>query len=368
MFQSSSSRRDVLKASTAMASVGAATALAGCEGGNPLGGGDGGGGGGGGGGMTDDSTPSGSADPATRSSLIPSRANAVMHMDMEMMRNNDQLKRLFDAGVEQGSGEQSFDEALKESGIEGIDATKIYDMVGFGVIPEDVSLMGGSSGSPDYGGAIVFTGIDSSTALEAMKNQPDVEFTEETYEGKTVLHSSQTEQGYLGMVSEGVYVGGTEDAVKDTIDIAVGSGSAISGTVADALTNARQGAMRFALKMPQTQSSDGGSSSTQMGGQMTQNLDVVSGTLLYQAGGNVGLEMSLTMSDQESAGQLNQQLNQFIQLYKQRAEQEQGGEQLARILENVSVNQNGNTVTINYEDSVDNIISMAESQGMMGGT
>ena len=368
MFQSSSSRRDVLKASAALAGVGATTAIAGCQGGNPLGGGGGGGGGGdGGGGQTGESTPSSSADPSTRSSLVPSKANGVFHVDIEMMRTNQQLERLFNAGVEQGSGAQSFDEALEQEGIEGIDPTKIYDMIGFGEVPQDMSMMGASSGSgTSYGGVVVFTGIASSTAIQAMKDQPDVSFTEETYEGKTVLKSSNQENSYLGVVSEGVYVGGTEQAVKDTIDVATGSGSAISGTVETALTNARQGAVRFAFELPESDSS--GSTGGSMGGQMTQKIEVVSGTMLYQTGSNVGLEVTLTMQAGEAASQFSQQMNFFLQSYKQRAKEQPQGQQLVRVLENVSISNSGETVTINYEDSVDNLVAMAEGEGLPGGS
>jgi hypothetical protein len=364
MFQSSSSRRAVLKASAAMASVGVAGALAGCGGGNPLGGdggGDGGdGGGGGGGGMTGDSVPQGSADPQTRSTLVPSKANGVLHMDMEMMRSNDKLKQLFDAGVEQGSGEQSFDEALSESGIEGIDAEKIYDMIIFGEIPEDGSLMQPSPGE-DYAGGIVFTGIESSTALEAMRNAPDVEFTEESYEGHTLLVDESSEQGYLAVVSNGVYAFGTEQSVKDIIDIAEGSGSAMSGDVQSAMTNTRQGALRFAFQVPE---SDSGGTSGGMAGQMGQSIEVVSGTMLYQAGNNVGLEITLTMTDGDTASQFASQMQAFKQQYKQQYQQSPQGEEVVRLLENVNISQNGNTVTINFEDTVENLIALSEGQGL----
>lgn len=315
--------------------------------------------------MTGDKKPSGSASPSTRASLVPSKANGVLHLDLEMMRTNKQLEKLFNAGVEQGSGAQSFDEALAESGLEGVDAKKIYDMVIFGEIPEDFSMMGSTGSS--YGGGIVFTGIDSSTLISALKNQQSTDYTEQTYNGHKLLQDNSTENSFLGVVSNGVYAGGTEQAVKDVIDIAEGSGSTLSGDVKTAITSARKGAARFAFEVPKSSgdSSTGGS----MGGQMSQKIEIVSGTMLYQTGGNVGLELTLTMTDNQAASQFKQQMDFFLKSYKSRYEQQSGGEQVVRILENVSISQSGKAVTINYEDTVENLIALSKGEGLpVGGT
>ena len=362
MQQSSPSRRDVLKGTAALASVGAAGALAGCQGGgNPFG--DGGGGGGGGGGETGSSKPSGSGGASSRSAVVPARANMVAHVDIETLRTDQNLQKLFNAGVEEGTGTQDIESALQEQGLEDIDPEQIYDAVFYGEVTE--TMMGGAGGSePEYFAFTLFTGFDATTVVDALKQTSEVEYTEGTYNGQTTLESPQ-EQGFFGVVSAGVYAFGTEQAVKDSIDVAAGSGDAISGDVKNALTSTKQAPIRFASAVPLPEEASGGAGA---GMQVTSEMELMSGSFLYQASGKVGMQFNMHMGSQQAASEAKQSLDQFLSFYKQQAQQQQGGEELTRIMDNVSISQNGSVVSISYEDTVENLIALSEGEGLpMGG-
>jgi len=368
MDDSTTSRRTVLKSTAALATIGT---LAGCSGGGgtTTAGGDGGDGSDGDdGGDGGTQMPSGSAGQGQRVSAVPASANMLVYLDYEQFRTDEDLKRLLDTGVQSGTGAQGVEGALESQGLgDAIDPAKVYDMMLFAEIPEDDPMAGASSN----GGAIFWTGLPAGDAVPAMKtaaSENGTELTEETYSGKTML-MSESGTGSIGVVSEGVYVVGTDQVIRDTIDVATGSGESASGAVTDALANTKDAPVRFAADLPTGTFSSGDGTSGGTGAmQYTSKIDVVSGGLFYKNGSEVGFRLNATMTDEQSATEATQMLKQFKTVYSQQADQmEQGGEELKRILGNLSISQSGKTVSASYEDTVDNLIQLGQGGLPMGG-
>jgi hypothetical protein len=396
MLSSNPSRRNVLKTSAALASVGAIGSIAGCQGGDdPSDGGDGsgtdgsggdgsggdgsGGDGSGGDGSGSDGSggdgnmPSGSGDALERAGMVPSRADLVLHADYQQFVNDEDLKQLLEMGVQSGSGAGSVEEALQAQGVTGIDPGQLYDAVMFAEIPEDNPT---EMTAASYGGAIVWSAISSSQLKTTLREESQEQFTESTYNGTTILTSESGENAF-GFVTDGVLVAGTEAAVKDVIDVNGGSGDALSGPVTDGLGNTNAAPIRFAADLPQSGSMDGGDGSSTGGTgavQYTNEMDVVSGSLFYKSESEVGFRVNMTMTDEQQASELKTLMDQFKTQYEQQAdEMEQGGEQLKQMLDNLSISQSGTTLSVSYQDTVEGLMQLAQSGGLpmgggMGGT
>jgi hypothetical protein len=327
--------------------------MAGCSG---LGGGNGTEGGDGGG------IPSGSADPSARLSAVPARANALVYVDYERFRTDEDLQRLLDTGVQSGTGADSVQGALESQGLQGLDPTQVYDMLVFTEIPEDDPMAGASS----YAGAVVWSGLEPATVTEGLRSAADAELTEETHSGQTVLLGGSGTSAF-GVVSEGVYAVGTEQVVRDAIDAAAGNGDAVGGTVTDALANTTDAPVQFALDLP-TGTFGGGSAGGAAGpAQYTSELDVLSGALFYESGDEVGFRLNGVMTSESVARETERLLRTFKQQYSQQASRMEQGEELERILNNVEVSRDGTTVSVSYTDTVDNLVELGEGGVPVGG-
>ena len=330
--------------------------MAGCSG---LGGGNGTDGGDGGSGM-----PTGSADPGSRISAVPGRANGLVYVDYEQLRTDDDLQRLLDTGVQSGAGADSVQRALESQGLEGIDPAQVYDMMVFTEVPGGDPMAGASS----YAGAVVWTGLEPATVTHGLQSASEAELTEETHSGQTVL-LGESGTSALGVVSEGVYAVGTAQVVRDAIDVGAGNGDAVGGTVTDALANTTDAPIRFAVDLPTGSFSTGDGGTGEMGAaQYTSELDVLSGAMFYESGDEVGLRLNGTMTSESVARETEQLLGTFKQQYLQQTSQmQQGGEELERTLNNLQVSRDGNTVSVSYTDTVDNLIELSEGGAPMGG-
>lgn len=379
MLDERPSRRNVLKSTAAVASVGVIGSLAGCGGGgdgtaSPTDtGGDGTDGTGGDGtdgdgtdgtdgsdGSDGDggSTPSGSANPAERLSAVPGGSNFLMYVDFHQMRTDPELQQLLNMGVQSGTGSGSLEEALQGQGMQDIAVGEIYDMMIFGTIPENDPMAGVSQA----GGAVVWTGIGSSTVISAA-SASEAEFSQETYNGQTVLVSSEG-TGSVGVVSEGVYAVGSEEVVRSAIDVAGGGQSAEGSSTAQQLTGTNQAPLRFAADLP-TGTFESGQGSGAM--QYTSEIQSLTGSMLYKSGGNIGFQLSATMPDSGVASEAKATLDQIKQQLIQQYEQSEGGEQLVQMLNNLTITQSEATVSASYEDTLEGLMQAFQTGAMMGG-
>jgi hypothetical protein len=356
MVSPSPSRRGFLRASAALASVGAVGALAGCSGGSD--GGDGSGG-------------DGDAPVERGPDSVPEQSSSIFQIDFEEMRTNEDIKRVMEANMEgeASSFEESMDEFESE---QGVDPRDVSMLVGFADSDDSMGSFDTTVSADSYGGAVAWTNLSSDELVTAVQENSEASFSESTYSGTTLYTDDESGQVFAAL-GGGVFVAGNEQAVKDVVDLSQGSGSAVSGKLRSSFTGTREAPIRFALEIPESTGSDGSGSAGGFGG-ATQNMSHVSGAILYSSGNNLGMQFNLVFDSSETASQMSQMANQFIEQYKMQAESQQGGEELAQMLEQISVTQDGDTVSVTYEDSVENIIAAMEEGtsgtgigGMTGG-
>lgn len=358
MPQATARRRDVIKASAAIASVGVMGALAGCGGG----GGDGGDGGSDGG---DGGSDGGSGMPLSPGlGAVPSGSTAIMDINVQAFLNDEGLRTILDAAAQSGSDAGSLEEQLDQAqSQQGMDPRKIERLIGFG---DSAGSMGANMSVEQdaYGGAVMWSSFTESEIRSGMEDNLEGSITESTYEG-TTLYSSE-ESGYAAFLGGGGFAAGTEQAVKDVVDLANGNGTPVSGEVTSVFNGTQSGPARFAFQFPDIESEmsgSGGAGTMQMSGIATE-INWVAGSILYDAGGgNKGLSISLRFANQQAATQTKQMVDAIMQQYRMQLEQSQGesAQQLAAALDKMSTSQSGSTVSLSYEDSVQNFANSVRS-------
>jgi hypothetical protein len=371
MVSQGTTRREIIKSSGAIASVGILGALSGCSGGD---------GGGNGNGNGNGSSPIAYSQGPD---AVPSGSTAMMDMNLQEFFDDDGLRRILEASAQSGTGagmglEAQMDQVQNDM---GVDPRQVSGMIGFG---DSAESMGGGTDvdleSDAYGGTIVWSELSREAVVSLIEDNVTGSVTESDYEGTTLYTAGETGQ-VTAYVGDGTVVAGSEAAVTDVIDLVGGSGEAISGEVRSVYESTQDGPAQFALQFPDIEgegmSSGGQGGGMQVTGGLLTDVTWVSGSMLYDAGGgDKGLALHFRFANSETANQTTQFATQFMQQYQSQLESspDESGQQLAETLSKMSVSQDGQTVTLSYEDSVENYVNSIQSGadtamggGMMGG-
>jgi cell division septum initiation protein DivIVA len=295
----------------------------------------------------------------------------MMDMNFQQFLNDEGLKTILEASAESGTGgglEEQMDRVESE---QGIDPRRVSGMIGFGDSAE--SMGGNMNVQPDaYSGSIVWTEFSQEEFVTLLEENVTGEITESEYEGTTLYTESDIGQvtAYLG---GGAVASGSEDAVTDTIDLAAGNADPFSGEARSLYEETRDGPFQFVAQFPDIEEEmsggqDGGGG-MQVQGLLTQ-VTWVSGSFLYDAGdNNKGMAMNVRFDNEDAATQTQQFMTQLLQQYQAQLEQSQNesNQQLAETLSKMSASQNGRTVAISYEDTVENWAASVRSGAASAG-
>lgn len=210
-----------------------------------------------------------------------------------------------------------------------------------------------------YAGAVVAT--EWSTAdVETALRRSDVDYNRTTIAGKTVYEptSNATSENapeeataaddtvaWIGVVDDGTYVVGSEQAVRDAIEVAAGERSAFGGELRDVYDATRDGHVTFAMRVPTDRLPDRESGSIDAGSY--NEIRLVSG-VYYTTGDVVGMQMRLRTNDTTAAKDLENIGNATVSLVTIRTDNETAKE----TLRNVTFDREGATVVVTFEESV----------------
>jgi len=286
-----------------------------------------------------------------------------MDMNVQSFLEDEGLRAILEASAEDGTGaglEEQMDQFQSQ---EGVNPRRVSGMIGFGDSAESV---GGDAEleSDAYGAGILWSEFSREEVVTLIEENAPGEVTESEYSGVTLYSEGETDQvtAYLG---GGTVVAGSEEAVTDTIDLAGGSGEPLGGEVRSLYEDTQDGPLQFVGEFPDIEEEMGGGQGGpgQVEGLLTQ-VTWVSGSFLYDAGSDMkGLAMNLLFENQEAASQTTQLMQGFKQQFQSQLEQssDPSDQQLAETLGKMSVSQNGTTVTLSYEDTVENFVASARS-------
>ncbi|MFB6111447.1 MAG: hypothetical protein ABEJ35_02810 [Halobacteriaceae archaeon] len=289
---------------------------------------------------------------------VPGTADAITYVDVDGIVTSDQHRALanafFEAAAnssEEYDGPTSVDDALADAqNNTSVDLTKIYE----------VTIFSSSNQSGEYSAAIVETGLSESAFIAALERDQPYNLTEESYNGHTLYvpaeSSEPSDSNYVGVLSDGTFVTGTEAAVKDAIDTVEGDVDPISGDVVTAFQNTRDGFIRFASNVPQDQlPTDSANRSVPINTQVYETVTLVSGSQ-YVDGQTVGLAVTMQTESESAATDVRDATDGAVSLASAYVSEESFQNQLR----NVSVTQDGADVTVRFENSVSSLESVIE--------
>jgi len=216
----------------------------------------------------------------------------------------------------------------------------------------------------EYGGMIVETEW-SWEELQEAADDTDQEFEEDSYNGVTVYKSTD-EMGEVTWVADfedGTFAFGTPEAVQDTIDTNQGDAETFSGELRDAYDRAEDGYMTAAFLIPEEEVNNAGAEAG-MNAQFVPTPEIMTMTY-YTDGNDMKLDTQMTMASQEEAEQFYQIAGGTIDPPSD-GNQAQAGP-MGSLIDATSVSQDGDTVTINFSMTPEEILTLLEEFNTMMG-
>lgn len=339
MTDQTRSRRSFLRASAGLASVAAIGSTAGCLDSVPFVGGGG------------------------QVNAVPEDANGIMYANLDAIRDDDGVKQVANAyysamaEYEYYDGPEDFEEALEDfEDNTDLDPSEAHTVVSFAGYGGEYGLL-----DNEYSAVIVTADWSADDVTDSIAGGNDnVEFEEDTREGKTIYEPSEDYYSYVGVLNDGRYVVGQEDAVEDTIDAVTGNDDGLEKEVKNAYSNTRSAPIRYASIMPDPGEYDSvpesygrGENEVDLG--VLEDVDSVSGSV-YRNGDTRGFAATLAADDSDTASNLADIIDGAIAVYRDNAYDETAKD----LADDLDVSQNGSSVTISFEKTISELTDLIE--------
>lgn len=331
-------RRDVLRTGAGVSAVAALGGLAGCSGLT-----------GGGGGESEGGVQG-----------LPEDAGAAAVIDAEAVRTDDATAALVNAFLDVQAEREYYD------GPENYEAVLDEFENETGLDPEGASTL-----TPFFGWGGEYSPVDGEFAaarFEADWSAEDVvdsleenggSYSDEAYADGTLYEPDEEYRSYLGVLGDGRYVVGTEDAVTDTLDVEAGEADAIPETLQSAYAETRTAPVRFVSGVPEDEVPE--SAGGQFDTSVFRNVESVAGSV-YADGDTRGIETTLAAGSESDAEDIADIIDGGLTVVEQDAP-----EAVAAELDAVEVTQDGTGVTVSYEATVDELTAFVdEAVGQSG--
>jgi hypothetical protein len=286
---------------------------------------------------------------------VPADATFVGHVDVSGMADDESLRAIVNTALEANAemetydGPTSVEEMLAETENEsGLDPTKVNGMTIFGTEAE-ASIESASSS-----GAIVASSYSESEMVAAIEDSDDVTLTEQTYE-ETTLYADETGEYAVGVLGDGTFAVGSQAVVQTVIDVRAGNVDAVSGDLVTTFENTDDDYVRMAMEVPQsevpTEQYEGATSFNVSAFNTVEYVSMTFGT------GDDSVETTVNMvtTSESDAERTYEVIDGALSLYAG-----MGSEEASELLDAVSVEQNGDTVSVTYTDSVEDIQEWVE--------
>jgi len=370
-------RRGVLRLGGTVLAAGVTVGFAGCSGD----GGDGDGNGNGNGSGTD------------TLDVVPAGATSTTYADVAGLLEDGTvegvLNELLSVAEENGEEEapankqEMLDQFQDET---GLDPQQMEEMVGFGKPPEtgdgETVAPGAAEAAAQYSGTWFTAGWSEDDLVAAVQEGSDeITLESDTYNGYTIYEPSSTggetpsEGGmeaptaWLGVIGDGEYVTGTEEAVSDALDVDAGDMDSVGNDLRDAYSGVRGGLVKTATTVPENLPEDSlpdgtvGEEDVEIDPARLQELQ--GGALvLYTDDDEMGLSASMTAETEEAAQHVVDIIDALI-ISMEKALEETGQtatppEDLVAALEDISVDRNGTSVSVSYANDLESLSGIIE--------
>ena len=310
--------------------------------------------------------------PATGSApgaldAVPATADAVVSANVDVLRQDDGMRALTTAALQQrvqyqsgnGSAEspRSVDALLADAEATfQKDPETVHRATAFGDIGGE-----GEARFGDYGGVVLRADLSAEALKNGIENLDDIAFTELEASG-TVVYEPESDGGpWVGALGSDRVVVGTEAAVSDAIAVENGETTAVDEPLRGAYTDTRDAPARFVTHLPDPSDNDavperigdGGSQSVDL--TPLDHVTTLAGAV-YRDGDVRGLETTLNVANAAAASDVPSVLREL----RERARSELRDAALADIVGDIRVRRDGATVTTSVSRTVDELQSLVD--------
>jgi hypothetical protein len=224
-----------------------------------------------------------------------------------------------------------------------LDPKKVADMTFFATEGEDVPT------NAQQAGAIMNTEFTEDELTSAMEDQ-GTEFSEETHQDTTVYTYGYDNQNALAALGDGTFAVGDTEAVYGVLDVEAGDQDALSGDLRSQFQNTDDGYLRFAADVPQDQiPTDQIGQDAPVDTSAFNTVQYVTGSM-STSGDSVTTQMSLVSESSDDAARVSDVIDGALSLYSGI-----GNEDVRETIETVEVEQNDDTVTVSFTETVDTL-------------
>ncbi|MFQ5925529.1 MAG: hypothetical protein ACE5IE_05985 [Dehalococcoidia bacterium] len=219
--------------------------------------------------------------------LVPQEANLVARIQIGRILADPDLIAAYDEATKEPDMPQTFEQALDRVEDEiGIDPRDFSEAVIFADIE-----------SEDYFGAIISGTFDREALMESIEQAIGEEMTATEYRGYTIhTIAIEGEEWAIFFLSDGSFVFGSLDAVRDVIDVKEGE-PGLSGAVAEAYTSLGDVWVKVAAEVPEEAIGELTEDATEipMASQFLEDIEVV-GFSFDKIGENLSLVLKMRFS------------------------------------------------------------------------
>lgn len=289
------------------------------------------------------------AGPAVDS--VPANATAVTFIDVDGLLTAESHHAIADSYLsmianqsDNYTGPTTADEALSMAENETEIAPTSID---------SVTAFSAGEAATAYSAAIVSGSFTASAFVSAQESSQAYNYSETTYAGLSLYEPvnppAYVQATYIGVLGDGSVVTGSEAAVKDALDVDAGNGDAVAGEARSAFENSRDGLIRFGALVPHDElPTEAANRSVPVDATVYSSVDAVWGAH-YVTGDTLGLTVSMDAPSGEAATDIRDVTDGAISL----ASGSITNESVKDHLRAITVEQDGSTVTITYENSVE---------------
>ncbi|MFD1586277.1 hypothetical protein ACFR9U_04745 [Halorientalis brevis] len=350
------SRRDVLRTGIALSGLATLGSLAGCTGlhdaendqiDTPV---------------PTESDESDDFDTALR--RVPNRADAAVHADAETVLDDRGTERVVDAMLETQAknswytGPEDYAELLTRFETDtGLDPDGVRSVTPFWAWSSGASY---ETIDPAFNGWL-FRADWTADALVASIEQSNTGYDRDEYAGQPLYEPEYERSYWVGVVGDGEFVMGSEDAVKAGIDVQHGDEDPMDEGLRAAYETARTGPVRFVGTVPTDHLPNTVGPDEQHDLTILDEIDVVVGAV-YRNGDNRGIETTLVADDAAAADDVAAMLDGLFTLARNTETNDAIGDALAA----AEVTQDGTTVRVSYGASIADLVDLVEEA--MGST
>lgn len=307
---------------------------------------------------------------------VPESADSLVYADVDVILEDEGVRTLTNTYLDQQSEYEYYDGPTSlEEWISTVEDESNFDVTTIDRATVFAEFGGESyeTYDPEYGAAIGAVEVTLEDLRESVEEGFDQSLSETEYNGQMVFEAEDEDFWVGSLPSEGGVAVGTEDGVKDAIDVAQGDEDAVASDLADAFSGTRDSPFRFASRVPDTGQDEPIPEETTRyddGEEVTYDLTVfddielVSGSV-YRDGTLRGMAVSFTADSSDTAGELAELLQEMQDEYASMWEgtDDDVANDIASILREVEISQDGATVTSSLEKEIEELDSLIEEYG-----